>query len=308
METVVVIMSTYNGIEYLDVQIQSILDQKNVEVKLLVRDDGSADGTVDKLKTYMNSKDSVRLIEGENVGFSRSFTLLLKKAVKLYPEASWFAFADQDDYWQSDKLSRALSFIKDNVSGVESDTAIAYASNTTLVDKNLNVERLSWKPEEVALTPGRALVQNFATGCTMVFNREAAELYVRLVPESIRSHDFFMYQICSFLGRFVWDSESRILYRQHGHNQIGRLSFMQRMKRRFSKTTYLNRVLENQNRQLYGVISPYLDDKSRSLIEKFCNYRHNISSRISLLFDREISCSNRETDFFYRLKILLGTV
>ena len=40
MYTVQVLLSTYNGETYLKQQLDSILNQKNVAVKLFVRDDG----------------------------------------------------------------------------------------------------------------------------------------------------------------------------------------------------------------------------------------------------------------------------
>ena len=52
MYTVQVLLSTYNGETYLKQQLDSILNQKNVAVKLFVRDDGSSDGTVDILRAY----------------------------------------------------------------------------------------------------------------------------------------------------------------------------------------------------------------------------------------------------------------
>ena len=48
-------------------------------------------------------------------------------------------------------------------------------SNTILVDVNLGVIREAWR---VALTKEWALIQSFATECTMLFNRMAAETYV----------------------------------------------------------------------------------------------------------------------------------
>ena len=44
MYTVQVLLSTYNGEAYLKEQLDSILNQKNVAVKLFVRDDGSLNG------------------------------------------------------------------------------------------------------------------------------------------------------------------------------------------------------------------------------------------------------------------------
>ena len=46
MKSVLILMSTYNGEKYLKTQIDSLLAQKNVNVSIVVRDDGSTDGTV----------------------------------------------------------------------------------------------------------------------------------------------------------------------------------------------------------------------------------------------------------------------
>ena len=47
---VLVLMASYNGEKYLEEQISSLLKQKEVEVQILVRDDGSSDGTVEILQ------------------------------------------------------------------------------------------------------------------------------------------------------------------------------------------------------------------------------------------------------------------
>ena len=56
MEKVCVLQSTYNGKKYLKEQIDSILNQENVDVQLIVRDDGSNDSTPDILSKYSNDK------------------------------------------------------------------------------------------------------------------------------------------------------------------------------------------------------------------------------------------------------------
>lgn len=52
MDSVVVLMSTYNGERFLEEQIESILKQKDVDVVLYVRDDGSSDRTKQILDEY----------------------------------------------------------------------------------------------------------------------------------------------------------------------------------------------------------------------------------------------------------------
>ena len=50
MKKVLILMSTYNGKNYIRKQVESILDQKNVETNILIRDDGSNKETLDILK------------------------------------------------------------------------------------------------------------------------------------------------------------------------------------------------------------------------------------------------------------------
>ena len=86
-----ILMSTYNGEKYIDCQIESILSQKDVNVKLLIRDDGSKDNTVEIIKKYQEKYlDKIELIEGENVGIHRSFASLIDQAKGL----EYIAFAD----------------------------------------------------------------------------------------------------------------------------------------------------------------------------------------------------------------------
>ena len=52
MKRVNVLMSTYNGQDYIKDQIESILNQTYHNIKLYVRDDGSTDRTLDILQCY----------------------------------------------------------------------------------------------------------------------------------------------------------------------------------------------------------------------------------------------------------------
>lgn len=99
----VVLMASYNGIPFISEQIDSILSQAEVDVRLFVRDDGSSDGTRDLLQRYAD-EGSLTLLTGENLGPALGFLTLLRNA----PEADYYAFSDQDDIWDSDKLITAI--------------------------------------------------------------------------------------------------------------------------------------------------------------------------------------------------------
>lgn len=301
---VCILLSTYNGREYIASQLNSILDQIGIDVKILVRDDGSNDGTPTILQEYVAANPGkIFFVQGENVGFAMSFTHLLQMGYERFPDCSYFSFADQDDVWLPEKLKVAVDILKKEPQNIP----VAYCSNLTLVDAGLNYIREAWNKEEVRITKPRALVQSFATGCTMVFNRKAVEMYITHLPRVIKVHDFLMYQMCVFLGKVIWDEHSYILYRQHGDNQIGKPGYWGRWKKRL-EGHYKEHTLEYQNRNFLEAFKNVLSSTDIKLVNYFVNYRYNLFSRLSLLLNRRISYDNIEADFFYRLKVLKGIV
>lgn len=110
MYTVQVLLSTYNGETYLAEQLDSILAQKEVNVKLLIRDDGSIDETTEILRTYASVHENIRYFCGENCGVVASYFRLFECAD---PEVDFYAFADQDDVWDADKLSIACQKLEE---------------------------------------------------------------------------------------------------------------------------------------------------------------------------------------------------
>lgn len=95
MKKVQVLLSSFNGERYIQKQLDTIFAQRGVEVSCIVRDDGSSDRTVQIIKNYQKKQLALQLIEGENLGWRRSFMELLRLAEK----ADYYAFADQDDEW-----------------------------------------------------------------------------------------------------------------------------------------------------------------------------------------------------------------
>ena len=166
MKKVTILMSTYNGETYLDEQLESIEAQKDVQTKILVRDDGSTDRTCDILDRWQQ-KANLKWYRGENIGPARSFMDLLRQA----GDSCYYAFSDQDDYWLSDKLKVAV----DKLESYESRPAL-YFCQTELVDKNLN--RVSSVIIHPRLTFGESLVYQFIGGCTMVMNQALRDIMI----------------------------------------------------------------------------------------------------------------------------------
>lgn len=215
--SVSVLMSTYNGEKYLQEQIDSILDQKNVDVNLIIRDDGSSDNTKDIVKRYVKKYDSISFYEGKNLGVGKSFYKLLCDA----PESDYYAFSDQDDIWLPDKLSRAISFIKDNQN--EESQPIVYVSNQTIIDKNgiIIKQRFLKEPKHDLFD---CINNNVLCGCTMVLNQYLRCFLTdknRLPSDDVikvRIHDTWIVLAANVVGDVIYDPDGRILYRQHNSN------------------------------------------------------------------------------------------
>ena len=120
-------MSCFNGKKYVQEQINSILEQIDVEITLLIRDDGSKDKTIEILKYNADMYKNVKLKLGNNIGFKRSFYETL---VNEAGEYDYYAFADQDDVWDKDKLITAINLLE------KKNTEISlYASSLRVVNE-----------------------------------------------------------------------------------------------------------------------------------------------------------------------------
>lgn len=107
-----ILMSTYNGEKYIEEQIQSILNQEEVIIKLYIRDDGSTDNTVKIIESF--NKENIVLFKMSNIGWKKSF-LELTKLVE-YHDDEYYAFSDQDDVWKKNKISIAINYLEEKKS------------------------------------------------------------------------------------------------------------------------------------------------------------------------------------------------
>jgi glycosyltransferase involved in cell wall biosynthesis len=207
---IVVLMSTWQGERFLEEQLRSILDQLPGSGQVLVRDDGSTDGSVARMNALGDPR--VTVVRGNNLGFARSFLTLLDLA----PEhADVVMLSDQDDVWLPGKIARAAAAL------AAQDGPALYCSRLQLVSPDLRPLGLSpaWtRPPSFR----NALAENIAVGCTCAVNRQGLLLARRHGdPDLIHFHDWWLYLTVSAFGRVIYDPEPTILYRQHGSNSLG---------------------------------------------------------------------------------------
>lgn len=98
MDKVLVLMATYIGEKYLQEQLDSLYSQQNVDVDILVRDDGSKDST-QKILEENSEKHDLIWYQGEHKNVQKGFFELMQKGAEL--NYKYYAFCDQDDVWDS---------------------------------------------------------------------------------------------------------------------------------------------------------------------------------------------------------------
>jgi hypothetical protein len=218
---VVILLATYNGGTYLPVQLDSLLEQTHQNWVLYWRDDGSSDDTIailTKFGAVTGPGRCVRVLEpAGRLRPAASFLALLRAAVPELGAADSVAFVDQDDVWMPDKLTRGFAAL------AAADTGVPTLYCARLMVVNARLRRLA----ETSISPDRcgfpaSLTQNVAAGCTIMLNRNAAELVAASVPPSASPHDWWCYLLVTAAGgRVLVDNAVVALYRQHANNVIG---------------------------------------------------------------------------------------
>lgn len=215
--TVAILLCTHQGQRFLQEQLDSFSDQTHKNWKVWVSDDASDDRTLEILAHFQKKVGADRffILSGPNTGFCTNFlSLACNEAI----EADFYAYSDQDDYWKSDKLERALKFLQ----SVPKLTPALYCSRTELVDahgKHIGFSPLFKKPANFK----NALMQNVGGGNTMVFNEAARLLLMKAgVGVQVVTHDWWAYQLISGAGGDVfYDPYPSLFYRQHENNLVG---------------------------------------------------------------------------------------
>ena len=296
---VLVFLSTYNGEKYLPEQIDSIFNQKDVDVFLMATDDCSSDSTHELLQKYKKEHANFDYrINEVNKRFTYNFLDLFFDCKDR--DYDYYAFADQDDVWLENKLVEAIKKIKEK----KSSKGVLYCSRLTTVDENLKeieIQNQDFKYDESRYSP---LSTNIATGCTVVMDRTFFKKATEYYPKDIYLHDYWFYLIANYVCDFVYDTNSYILYRQHGDNQIGFKKpngFKAKLKNFFKKgNSYIPHLC-------YELREGYKNDISEEdlkYISLMADYKKKFGCRLKLVFSRKVR--RKRSNFFFKLKILFG--
>ena len=211
-----VALCTYNGENYLEKQLESILNQTYDLYEIVVFDDNSDDSTPLILQEYKSEYPDlfdINLNE-ENLGVSRNFDQCIRHC-----EGEVIAISDQDDIWHKEKIDRQVKAFQQN-------DAVLIFHNSTLVSKGADIGDLWSQVSYISGTArcrqqalNRLFKSNFIQGASTLFD---ANLRSHLLPiPKIWQYDHFLAFISLTLGGLYDIDEELIRYRQHEDQDTG---------------------------------------------------------------------------------------
>jgi rhamnosyltransferase len=294
---IAILMSTYNGENYLEEQLKSLMNQtiKNA-ITVYIRDDGSLDNTVKIIEKWKKKIPTV-LIKGKNIGPSQSFwKLLTSKNI----DADYFAFCDQDDIWDKRKIEIAISKLDWNHHLYVCNYRVIGTYGELLETKHFNTYQ--------KITIPRQFISGAASGCSMVFTKELRNYLCTKSINYIPMHDtILMLYALEYSGVF-WDKYPRYSYRAHSNNVVNKTNKL--FFDRFT-TTYMNWT--NSKKNSMDMVAKemlhnckMLDEMEKKFLLLVSNYKSGFKYKFKLAFCTKVSNIPRKSLNSYRIRLFLN--
>lgn len=294
-----VLLSTYNGHQYIRQLVDSVLAQEDVNVKLQVRDDGSSDDTVEILKSYHDPRISIR--QGKNLKPARSFLKLLKEC----DDSEYYAYCDQDDEWYPRKLITAVGKLEGYS---ENATPALYISTYDVCDKDMNLMFKRDMKFNNPLTMTETLIYRAPSACCMVFDHALRQVIAKGNPTYFRMHDFWTLLVAESHGYpIITEDVSSIRYRQHEGESVGITpTAMTRLKRLIKSFSSGHNERWRQAKSLYDNYKEEITQENLEMLEEMINYRNSFRYRVALANDNRFVTSSRYINMLFKASVLAG--
>lgn len=265
-KSVDILLAAYNGSDFIAEQIESILKQSYKNIRLLIRDDGSTDSTLDIVKKYVSLDARVVLIADSFApnGCGENFKRLIQAS-----EADYVLFSDQDDVWFENKVELLVHYadrhFRSELALVSSPGLVVDENLTVLkgcVTRNaLNIERVS------DLLCGNGGIQ----GCSLLVTRELCNASMRMKDCYWYMHDHIITLYAACFGEIHDLPVHTFLYRQHSNNVLGynNTSLYFTLKRFVSNKTLLENKYLTALRDFIDTESHHVSKLNLNLITGF---------------------------------------
>jgi glycosyltransferase involved in cell wall biosynthesis len=264
---VTVLLATFNGARFLEEQLTSLIDQEEVDIEVLVNDDGSTDGTLEILE-YWKARGLVASISHSiGLGATKAFLNLLQTC----EEKDFVAFCDQDDVWNKDKLITQIHSVRGDMPAMSTGMRMYINEKGEYIGKSKYLK----KPPSFE----NAIFENIAPGNTTLLNNPAIKLVNKVKNPSISHYDAWIYLLLSAFGKVIFIPSYLMKYRIHSNNAVGlRTSSIPRARE--SLTSFFSQM-EFFTERYYSLISP--EQKIHLNKLRFFRKQKNLRNKIRFL-------------------------
>lgn len=228
MKKVAIVLSTYNGEQFIKQQLDSLVhqhvDSNKVNVHIYCRDDGSKDTTTKIIEMYMEKYTNISIVcdSGNNLGVKLSFFSLLQQV-----SADYYFFCDQDDIWNPNKISMFLT----NFSQLDNNKPAGVYSDLNLVDANGDLLGITMMQANRWENEKRNFLFFFfhlrVTGAAFAINRVARDKLITVSNadfSKVRMHDGIAALLIASYDNLSFINKPMVNYRQHDKNVLGAIT------------------------------------------------------------------------------------
>ncbi|MEN6475447.1 MAG: glycosyltransferase family 2 protein [Syntrophaceae bacterium] len=253
-----VLLSTYNGERFLKQQLDSIMAQTYPAWRILIRDDGSTDKTIEILSLNAKQDPRIQFLLNDigHRGACRSFASLIQHATTPYS-----MFCDQDDIWYPEKIQTMMSAMHKAEEKFPSAPLLIVADLNVIDEDQRMIAPSFWKYQGLSPQTGSSfaslVIRNKFPGCSMLLNQTLREIVLD-IPEQAVMHDWWIAMAAAAFGHIIIIPRPLTYYRQHQSNTIG-----------ISRDHKLSKNLFSIARSMYGIVTrrPIVMNKLNQLTE-----------------------------------------
>jgi rhamnosyltransferase len=229
---IAVLLAAYNGHNWIQEQVRTILCQKNVIVKIFISIDLSNDDTYQICSKLEREEKQIVILPYGNIfgGAAKNFYRLIRDVDLSHFD--YVSLADQDDIWDSSKLQYATRIIEqDDLDGYSSDVIAFWKSKREkLVKKSFPQKKFDYFFEAAG------------PGCTYVLKKQSIQKFKNFLIVNweyislVELHDWMIYAYFRSQDmKWKISNKPLVSYRQHEHNQFGSNTGLKSYLIRFNK-------------------------------------------------------------------------
>lgn len=290
------------GLKYLSLQLDSLLNQSYSDFRILIRDDGSRSEVIEFLVGYRDTYPRlINLVFDQkgNLGYTQNYGYLMALST-----ADYFFLCDQDDIWQPEKISICISALQIQEKKYPKGYPILLCHDASIIDSQGTVIYDSFarflNKKIPSLSLGSAISHTVSGGYAICGNSSLSKKSLPIFAEA-SAHDYHLCVVAKALGCLVYLDEKLVFYRVHkggvsGSLYRGRRFSWSYLLNAFLKIVYLKSIIKNTRIHIdlrYRYANKFLDfhkedknfsEESRFVISRFCELRRlGVFDRLKLV-------------------------